>query len=99
MNKATGTKCALKIVNKGKLKTSETIQALMEQELDILQKTEHPNIVRVIELLEGPVNFYVVMELVTGGDLCGYILKQKKFSERRTAIIVKQILLAINYMH
>ena len=47
----------------------------MEQELDILQKTEHPNIVRVIELLEGPVNFYVVMELVTGGDLCGYILK------------------------
>ena len=71
----------------------------MEQELDILQKTQHPNIVRVIELLEGPVNFYVVMELVTGGDLCGYILKQKKFSERRAAVIVKQILLAVNYMH
>ena len=54
---------------------------------------------RIIELLEGPVNYYVVMELVTGGDLCSYILKQKKFSERKAAAIVKQILLAVNYMH
>ena len=47
----------------------------MEQELQILRKTEHPNIVRVMELLESSEHFYVVMELVTGGDLCSYILK------------------------
>ena len=61
----------------------------MEQELQILRKTEHPNIVRVMELLEGPGHFYVVMELVTGGDLCSYILKSKKCSEHRAAAIVK----------
>ena len=54
----------------------------MQQELEVLRQTEHPNIVRVIEILESPQHFFVVMELVTGGDLCSYILKQKKFSER-----------------
>ena len=52
-----------------------------------------------MELLEGPVNYYVVMELVTGGDLCKYIVKEQKFSEQKVAQIIHQIFLAINYMH
>ena len=57
------------------MRNSEVANRLMNQEFKILQQTEHPHIVRVVELLEGPVNFYVVMELVTGGDLCKYILQ------------------------
>ena len=54
----------------------------MEQELEVLQKTDHPHIVRVMELMEDDVNFYIVSELVTGGELYDYIIKKKRLTER-----------------
>ena len=47
---------------------------LMEQELEVLQNTDHPHIVRVMELLEDEAKFYIVSELVTGGELYDYII-------------------------
>ena len=35
---------------------------LMEQELEVLQNTDHPHIVRVMELLEDEAKFYIVSE-------------------------------------
>lgn len=71
----------------------------MEQELDVLQKTDHPHIVRVLELLQDEVNFYIITELVTGGELYDYIIKVKRLGERAAAGLIKQLLLALNYMH
>ena len=47
----------------------------MEQELEILSKTDHAHIVRHLELLEDDVNFYIVSELVNGGELYNYVKK------------------------
>ena len=71
----------------------------MEQELEVLQSTDHPHIVRVFELLQDDVNFYIISELVSGGELYEHIIKVKRLTERQTAHVLKQILLAINYMH
>lgn len=71
----------------------------MEQELEVLSKTDHPHIVRVFELLQDDANFYIVTELVTGGELYDHIIKVKRISERQAADVIKQLLLAINYMH
>ena len=54
----------------------------MEQELEVLQKTAHPHIVSVYELLEDEANFYIISEIVTGGELYDHILKVKRLSER-----------------
>ena len=54
----------------------------MEQELDVLHKTDHPQIVRVFELLHDENYFYVVTELVTGGELYDHIVKEKRLNER-----------------
>ena len=54
---------------------------------------------RVLQLLEDEAKFYIVSELVTGGELYDYIIKKKRLSEREAASIIKQILLALNYMH
>jgi len=37
--------------------------------LEILEITQHPNITRVFELMEDAKNYYIVMELITGGNL------------------------------
>ena len=65
----------------------------------MLTKTDHPSIVRVLELLEDDVNFYIISELVDGGELYDYIIKNKMFTEERSAKLIKQLLLALNYMH
>ena len=55
--------------------------------------------VRVFELLQDDANFYIVTELVTGGELYEHIIKVKRISERSAADVIKQLLLAISYMH
>ena len=55
--------------------------------------------VRVFELLQDDANFYIVTELVTGGELYDHIIKVKRISERSAADVIKQLLLALNYMH
>ena len=52
-----------------------------------------------MELFEDQVNFYIVSELVTGGELYDHMVKVKRMNEHQTANVVKQILLALNYMH
>lgn len=98
-NKLSGQECAIKIVKKEKIFAHQVLIDLMESELDILSKTEHPNIVRVLELLEDELHYYIVSELVSGGELYDYIIKHKIFDEGKSADLIKQILLAVNYMH
>ena len=99
LNKATNVDCAMKIVDKSHIGQHQVLLDLMEQELEVLQNTDHPHIVRVMELLEDDIKFYIVSELVTGGELYDYIIKTKKLTERQAANVIKQILLALNYMH
>ena len=74
INTQTGVTCAMKVVNKDHIGKHQVLVDLMEQELEVLQKTDHPHIVRVFELLHDEVNFYIVSELVTGGELYDYIV-------------------------
>jgi len=71
----------------------------MEQELEVLSLTDHPHMVRVFELLHDEANFYIITELVTGGELYDHIIKVKKLGERQAADVIQQLLLAVNYIH
>lgn len=65
----------------------------------MLKETDHPNIMRIFEIIEDQGHYYVVSELMRGGELYDRIIKMKVFSERAAAKIISQILLALNYMH
>jgi len=47
----------------------------IRREIAILRRVRHDNVVRLIEILESPNNYYIILESVTGGDLCEYIIK------------------------
>jgi serine/threonine protein kinase len=59
----------------------------MENELDILQKTDHPHIAKVFDLLKDSKHYYVVMEYLPDGDLYSRIGKIKKFTEDHAAMV------------
>jgi serine/threonine protein kinase len=71
----------------------------MHNELEVLEETTHPNIMRIFELLEDQHHYYIVSEFIEGGELYDRILKIKVFSEAKAANLLEQIILAINYMH
>ena len=49
--------------------------------------------------MQDEVNIYIVSELVVGGELFELIQDHGQIEERIAAMIVKQLLLALNYMH
>jgi len=61
--------CAIKIIKKSSLRVATVYQELNKNELQILEKTNHPHITRVFELMEDNRNYYVIMELISGGNL------------------------------
>lgn len=97
------TPVAIKVVNKSKVSAAPIYEKLMRQELEVLEDLDHPNIVRVIELLESADAYYIVMELMPDGnllDMMNKISKQRiSFTERDAANLVNQVVLAISYMH
>ena len=82
---------AMKIINK----KSENAQ----MEIDILRKISHPNILNVFEIYEDTKKYYIMSELLEGGELFEAIAQQGSFSEADCAKIMKQILNAVNYLH
>ena len=102
--------CAIKTVKKAKLeeRLDDTLVELMMQELEALDLLEHPNIVRVLDLCEDRLHIYIVLELMVCGTLTDMLTKimkinqhkkQPAFTEADASNIVKQLLLAINFLH
>ena len=81
--------CAIKKITKRSLKVANVYQELNTNELNVLEDTVHPHITRVFELMEDSRCYYIIMELVSGGNLFDMISKKRKFSESDTANIIK----------
>ena len=60
---------------------------------------DHPNIVKMYEYFRDDQRLYIIMELLSGGELFTKLQKAGRFTERQARVYLKQILLAINYMH
>ena len=54
---------------------------LLKNELTILGEKSHPNIIRIVDLIEDDDNYYVVSELVKGGELFKRLTKLTVFTE------------------
>jgi calcium-dependent protein kinase len=82
---------AMKIVKK---KSESSIN-----EIEILKKISHPNIISIYEIFEDSKNYYIMSELLEGGELFEEITNRGSFSEVDAAKIMKQLLTSVNYLH
>jgi calcium/calmodulin-dependent protein kinase I len=91
------TKWAVKVIKRSAL-TSEDEESL-KMEIQILQLTSHPNIVSVKEVFYCKNYVYLVMDLMTGGELFDRIVNKDHYSENEAKQALKEIAIAIEYCH
>ncbi|XP_053968176.1 calcium/calmodulin-dependent protein kinase type 1-like isoform X4 [Anastrepha ludens] len=98
---------AVKIIDKKALKGKEES---LENEIRVLRRFSandpdngprltHPNIVQLLETFEDKSKVYLVMELVTGGELFDRIVEKGSYTEKDASGLIRQILEAVDYMH
>ena len=51
------------------------------EEVEIMKEIDHPNIVKIYEYFETNDFIYIVMELITGGELFEHIQQAHHFTE------------------
>lgn len=95
-SKESGNMYAIKIIDKKALKGKEDS---LENEIRVLKRLDHINVVKLLEAYESRTCVYLVMELVTGGELFDRIVEKGSYSEKDAADLIKQVLSAVAYMH
>jgi len=70
-----------------------------KQEIDLMKKMDYPSIIKLWETFEDSQNYYLVMELCTGGELFDRIVKEKKFTEKDALTVMGQMFRSVHYLH
>lgn len=101
VERSTGDSYAVKIINRRRAihAGGKGVMLGVNRELEILRKLDHPNIVRLKSFYEDVENYYLVMELVPGGDLMDFVAANGAIGEEATQVITKQVLDGIAYVH
>eukprot|EP00026_Physarum_polycephalum_P010832 Phypoly_transcript_11013.p1 GENE.Phypoly_transcript_11013~~Phypoly_transcript_11013.p1 ORF type:complete len:299 (+),score=64.39 Phypoly_transcript_11013:159-1055(+) len=97
VNKATSQHYAVKVINKKDL--GKDYEKNLKMEVDILKKVNHPNIIALKELFDTPDKLYLIMELVTGGELFDKIVEKGSYTEDEASQLVRKIVSAVDYLH
>ena len=99
----TGSQRAVKVFNKIHLANIEDIKRFF-YEIDILRAMDHPSVLKIFEYFQDDDRLYLVTEYVPGGELLQEMNKKKAtkdlhFNEEEAALMIKQVLIVINYLH
>lgn len=97
ISKKTNERVAVKILLKEKIPPDE--ESAIYNEVNVLSKLHHKNIVHLYDFLVEPTSFYIVMECVQGGELFDRIVKKTVYNEHEARELVIILLKAIKYCH
>jgi len=86
---------AIKAIAKSKVKNP----ASFKNEIEIMKKLDHPNIIKLYEIFEDSRYVYLVMEVCSGGELFERITAKGHFSEAEACDVFNQIMHALYYCH
>ncbi|KTW26115.1 hypothetical protein T552_03009 [Pneumocystis carinii B80] len=88
---------AIKAIRKYQLNYTQKVSVF--KEIRIMQDINHPNIVRFLGFLENNDYYFLILELVEGGEIFYQIVRLTYFSEELSKHIITQVAHAIHYLH
>jgi calcium-dependent protein kinase len=102
---SSGEKRAIKIVSKARfIRGNDELKrrayfAQLRDEITVMKRMKHDNIIHFYDVYEDNFTLYVVMELCIGGELFDRIKSIGSYSEKDASIVLRQLCCALNYMH
>lgn len=97
-DRKTGEKVAVKCISKSRIQRSN-MGPQVKKEITTMKKLNHPNIVRIKEVLMSNSHLYLVLEYAGGGELFTKIAQQGKLSEKVAKRYFRQIMDAVKFCH
>lgn len=88
---------AVKVVDKKRTTTKQ--QGDLLGEVAVLKELQHPNCLSLSGFFDEGDHVFVVLEIVTGGELFQRICRERHFSEKVAAHFMHQLLSGIAYLH
>uniref|UniRef100_A0A672ZRK0 non-specific serine/threonine protein kinase n=1 Tax=Sphaeramia orbicularis TaxID=375764 RepID=A0A672ZRK0_9TELE len=95
-HRQTGREVAIKIIDKTQLNPT-SLQKLF-REVRIMKILNHPNIVKLFEVIETEKTLYLVMEYASGGEVFDYLVAHGRMKEKEARAKFRQCLLS-QYCH
>ena len=86
---------AIKIIEKEEGNMIDDME--IQNEINILKKLSHPNIVKVYEFFDSPLNFFIVTEYCKKGELFSYI--KNVYQEKQLSVLFYQVFSGLVYLH
>ncbi|KAM7156343.1 MAP/microtubule affinity-regulating kinase 3 isoform 9-T9 [Molossus nigricans] len=88
---------AIKIIDKTQLNPT-SLQKLF-REVRIMKILNHPNIVKLFEVIETDKTLYLIMEYASGGEVFDYLVAHGRMKEKEARAKFRQIVSAVQYCH
>lgn len=84
-----GTEVAIKEIATDNL--NRKLQESLESEIAILKRANHPNIIRLLEIVKSPDKIFLILEYCAGGDLSDYIRRNGRVKESTARHFMRQL--------
>lgn len=90
---------AIKVIDK--TRTDPSMEPRIVKEVEAMRRLDHPNVLRIHEVMATKTKIYLVMELAKGGDLFGKLARRPnhRFSEPIARRYFHQLVAALHYCH
>jgi serine/threonine protein kinase len=98
VHKLSGKQVAIKMIEKSYIQDAFSRRKVF-QEVYILKKIRHSNIIRLLEVFESESHLLMVMEYAGGGDLLQYVKTRGRLSENEARKYFRQILYGLGHCH
>lgn len=92
-------KVAIKIIKKTTLRSDGFQLDKVMRETEILRKLRHPNVIKLIEVIETETRIHIVLEYCGGGELFDLLINKKVLSEKEARKLFRQMAAGLGHCH
>ncbi|KAK1408511.1 hypothetical protein QVD17_40348 [Tagetes erecta] len=97
-HKIHGTEVAIKEIVTGRL--NKKLEESLMSEIDILRNINHPNIIRLLDMIKEPGKIHLVLEYCKGGDLSMFIQRRQGRIPKSTSVhFMQQLASGLKVLH